>query len=202
MNVLYLHGFRSSPASSKALQLKTHFAATPHRFVCPQLPDSPAKAISLGDAIIRNASGSPKDDWALIGSSLGGFYATVLAERFHCRAVLINPSTNPARDLAAQVGLVTSRFHSETPFSWTSQDIDELRALALPRGISVPSRYLLIAATGDELLDWREMSAFYAGATHCIIQGGDHGLTAFAPYLRQVEQFCTAGIGRAESSPR
>ncbi|MFN3629286.1 MAG: YqiA/YcfP family alpha/beta fold hydrolase [Casimicrobiaceae bacterium] len=190
MNVLYLHGFRSSPQSMKAALLRGHFAETQHRFVCPQLPASPAAAIELASALIEDR-GEPARDWALVGSSLGGYYATYLAERYGCRAVVLNPAVQPVRDLAAHVGALTM-FHSDAPFIWREEYLEELAALSVGR-ITRPERYLLIAAKGDELLDWREMVAHYAGARQIVLEGGDHGISMFADYLEEVASFCAEG---------
>ena len=184
--VLYAHGFRSSPQSFKARLIADRMAALglAHRFACPQLPESPAEAAALLGACCAAESG----DVALIGSSLGGFYATCIAERLGCRAVLLNPATDPAAKLAGQVG-THAPWHGGEPFEFRAEYLDELRALDVA-AITQPERYLLVAATGDELLDWREMVARYPGAHHRIVQGSDHGLSDFAAYLDEVLAFC------------
>ncbi len=185
--ILYLHGFRSSPQSFKARLLAARMAelGQADAFLCPQLPASPRAALALAQQLIE-ASGP--ENVALIGSSLGGFYATCLAERNGCRAALLNPAVHAARDLATQVGTTTA-YHSETPFEFKAHYVDELKAMAVAR-ITRPQRYLLLAATGDEVLDWREMVAHYPGATHCIIDGSDHGISEFADYQDRVLAFC------------
>ncbi len=157
--ILYLHGFRSSPHSFKARLLAERLRALGRadQYLCPQLPASPAAAISLAESLI---GAQPARQLTLIGSSLGGYYATWLAEQTGCRAVLLNPAVAPPQDLAKYVG-VTTDWHSGEPFEFKAEYLDELRALALPR-ISRPERYFLVAATGDEVLDWRDMSARYA----------------------------------------
>lgn len=190
MNVLYLHGFRSSPQSMKAALLREHFAKTPHRFVCPQLPASPAAAITLASDLIEDRD-DPARDWALVGSSLGGYYATHLAERYGCRAALLNPAIVPMLDLSAYVGEQTM-FHSDAPFVWREEYLEELAALAVAR-TTRPERYLLIAAKGDEVLDWRQMVAHYPGARQIVLEGGDHAISMFADYVEVVASFCTEG---------
>jgi predicted esterase YcpF (UPF0227 family) len=128
------------------------------------------------------------DRITLIGSSLGGYYATWLAERYGCRAVLLNPAVTPPRDLEQYVG-VTTAFHSDEPFEFKREYIDELKELRVER-ITRPERYFLIAATGDEVLDWREMTAHYAGARQHVIDGSDHGLSDFEKYIDEVLGFC------------
>lgn len=151
------------------------------RFVAPDLPPSPAAAI----AGLLQLSPGPED--LLVGSSLGGCYATWLAERCDAKAVLLNPAVFPARDLRNHVGPQTG-FHDGEPFEFLPAYVDELarlEAVATTR----PERYFLIAARGDELLDWREMVARYPGARHKVLPGSDHGLSDFADYQDEVLAF-------------
>jgi len=187
--ILYLHGFRSSPQSFKARMLADRMRGLGREkeYACPQLPASPAHAIRLAEDIALRMG---PDRLTLVGSSLGGYYATWLAEKLGCRAVLLNPAVTPPRDLEKYVG-VTTAWHSDERFEFKREYIDELRALAVAR-ISRPERYFLIAATGDEVLDWREMQAHYPEAQHCIIEGSDHGISDFSRYVDQVLAF--AGI--------
>ena len=187
--ILYLHGFRSSPQSFKARLLDERLRALGRAddYLCPQLPPSPAAAIALAQSLI---AAQPPEQLTLIGSSLGGYYATWLAEQTGCRAVLLNPAVAPTRDLAEQVGVSTA-WHGGEPFEFKPGYIDELHALAVPR-ISRPERYFLVAATGDEVLDWRDMVAHYPGARQMIIQGSDHGLSDFASQMDAVLAFCDA----------
>lgn len=192
--ILYLHGFRSSPLSFKARLLGERMAQLGRagEYRCPQLPASPREAILLAEGL---AEGIAPEDLTLVGSSLGGYYATWLAERLGCRAVLLNPAVKPPRDLEKHVG-VTTAYHSDAPFEFKREYIDELKALEVD-GITRPERYFLIAATGDEVLDWREMLAHYPGARHRVIVGSDHGISEFAAYVDEVLGFCgiPAGAG-------
>lgn len=172
----------------KARLMAAHFAATEHRFVCPQLPASPAAAMALAADFIEDR-GDPARDWAVIGSSLGGYYATWLAERYGCRAALLNPAVLPAADLAGYVGELTM-FHSDEPFEWRAEYLDELGELRVER-ITRPERYLLLAATGDEVLDWRQMRDHYPGAHQHIIEGSDHAISEFERYVDEVAGFVT-----------
>jgi uncharacterized protein len=155
-HLLYLHGFRSSPRSFKAQRLQAWLAA--HRpalhWCCPQLPPSPAAAMAL---IENTLAGWPAGRFAVAGSSLGGFYATVAAERHGCPAVLLNPAVDPARDLLAYIGEQTAWHDPAAHFFFRAEYVDELRALTVP-AITRPERYLAVIAKGDELLDWREMA--------------------------------------------
>lgn len=186
-HLLYLHGFRSSPKSTKARMFAAWVAA--HRpdlaWWCPQLPASPAQA--LGD-VMTGIAAWPGDRMAVIGSSLGGFYATAVAERRGCRAVLLNPAIDPARDLAAAVGTTTA-WHSDDPFVFRAEYVDELRAIAPPATLTEPGRYLAVIAKGDEVLSWPEMSARYAGCPVRLIEGSDHALSDFDAHLPAVLAF-------------
>ena len=186
--ILYLHGFRSSPQSFKA-QLLTQTLGGRIAYACPQLPASPAAAIVLAQALAKELL-RDADPAALtiIGSSLGGYYATWLAESLGCRAVVLNPAVHPVRELEKHVGTTTA-WHSAAPFEFKQHYVDELQQLAVAR-ITRPERYFLIAATGDEVLDWQEMVAHYEAARHRVILGSDHGLSDFAAYIDEVLGFC------------
>jgi predicted esterase YcpF (UPF0227 family) len=185
--ILYLHGFRSSPQSMKARLMGERMAALGRgaEYVCPQLPASPKLAMELALSLV---DGVPAHELTVVGSSLGGYYATWLAERLGCRAVLLNPAIVPRQDLQQHVG-VTTQYHSDQPFEFKPEYIDELRALDVPQ-ISKPERYFLLAATGDEVLDYRDMVAHYRDARQHVIQGSDHGISEFADYINEVLAFC------------
>ena len=136
----------------------------------------------------------------MIGSSLGGYYATFLAERLGCRAVLLNPAVTPLQDLEQHVGIKT-QFHSDLPFDFKPAYIDELRALAVDT-ITLPQRYYLLAASGDEVLDYRTMVAHYPGAQQHVIEGSDHGIADFDNYLPEVLAFCGVGNDAAAATPQ
>ena len=190
--ILYLHGFRSSPKSFKARMVGVRMLelGLSDDLLCPQLPASPAAAIALA---LKLVEGVPPSELAIIGSSLGGYYATFLAERLGCRAVLLNPAIVPLKDLDQHVG-VSTQFHSDEPFEFKREYIAELRALAVDQ-ITRPERYLLIAATGDEVLDYRDMVAHYAGARQHVIEGSDHGISEFRQYVDEVLAFCLPAPG-------
>jgi predicted esterase YcpF (UPF0227 family) len=185
-HLLYLHGFRSSPRSFKARVVQQRMAAAGRAadLICPQLPASPKAAMDLVLTLVERYSGN----LAIIGSSLGGFYATWLAERFGCRAALINPAVDPLKDLDKHVG-ITTEWHTGEPFEFKRDYIDELAALKVGT-ITRPQRYFLLAATGDEVLDYRDMVAHYAGAHQHVIQGSDHAVSEFEQYVDEVLAFC------------
>jgi uncharacterized protein len=185
--ILYLHGFRSSPRSKKASMLQAALQARGRgrEFVCPELPMAPRAAADLARAA---ASRAQPGRLAVVGSSLGGFYATWLAEQTGCRAVLLNPAVDPSRDLEAHLGRQRV-FFSDRTIELTADHLVQLRALETPR-LTRLERYFLIAATGDEVIDCRTMVARYAGCRQRVIQGSDHVLSDFGDYLGEILEFC------------
>ena len=186
-HVLYLHGFRSSPQSTKARQvaavMATQFAHI--TWWCPQLPPSPEAAAAL---IAEGTAPWPANRMAVMGSSLGGFYATWLATQRSCKAVLLNPAIDPARDLAKYIGEHTAWHDPAERFHFAPEFVDELRALEV--GVMPhPERVWALIAKGDEVLDWREMTARYPGSHQVVMEGGDHALSNFETYLPQVLEF-------------
>jgi predicted esterase YcpF (UPF0227 family) len=194
--IVYLHGFRSSPASVKARQLVRAVAALPAaerpRLHVPALAPDPAVAVETVTAWIdRELGPDAAATLTLVGSSLGGFYATHLAERFGARAVLINPAVRPYDDL--QAGSYVNLYTGEA-FEFVDAHFATLRALAVPR-ITRPERYFLLVRTGDEVLDWRVAVACYAGARQYVLGGGDHSWADFDAEVPSVLRF--AGVAGA-----
>ena len=196
--LLYLHGFRSSPRSFKArvVQAALERAGLQDRLICPQLPASPKEAIALA---LELAGQHAPQDLAIVGSSLGGFYATWLAEHLGVRAALVNPSVDPTRNLEHHVGITTA-WHSDEPFEFRQEYVAELKALRTAQ-ITRPERYFLLAATGDEVLDYRDMVAHYQGAHQHVIEGSDHAVSEFEQYVDRVLGFCGFASGQ-ESAAR
>ena len=180
-HLLYLHGFRSSPRSFKAQRMAA-VVAQQHPEVawwCPQLPPSPQEAMAMVAEGIRPW---PRERMAVVGSSLGGYYATWVAEETGCRAVLLNPAVHAARDLGRYVGEQTAWHDPGERFYFAPQYVDELRALE--RGpVRHPDRYYAVIAKGDEVLDWREMTGRYPGVRTKLLEGSDHALSDFEEHL-------------------
>ena len=190
-HLLYLHGFRSSPQSMKAQKMaaivrQRHPAV---RWWCPQLPPSPAAALrGVMDTIAGWPLEAGFESLAVVGSSLGGFYATAVAERTGCKAVLLNPAVDPARDLARYIGEQTAWHDPDQHFFFEPRFVDELKAQhAGP--LKTPKNYLAIIAKGDEVLDWREMAARYAGSRLRILEGRDHALSDFDTHVPEILDF-------------
>ncbi|MEJ8813588.1 YqiA/YcfP family alpha/beta fold hydrolase [Variovorax ureilyticus] len=176
-HLLYLHGFRSSPQSTKARLMAQHVARQYPitTWWCPQLPPSPKAAIDL---VMSGIAGWPRESMGVVGSSLGGFYATCVAQKTGCRAVLLNPAVHPARDLANYIGEQVAWHHPNAHFYFRPEYIDELRALDVGP-LTHPERVFAVIAKGDEVLDWREMSGRYPGSPQKIVEGEDHALSDF-----------------------
>jgi predicted esterase YcpF (UPF0227 family) len=186
-HLLYLHGFRSSPRSFKA-RLMAERVARDHPDVtwwCPQLPVSPRAAM---DQVRAGIADWPPQRMAVVGSSLGGYYATWLGEPLGCKVVLLNPAVHAARDLAQHVGLHPSWHDPAQMLEFEAGYVDELRAMQCA-GPTRPERYYLLAAKGDEVLDWREMTARYPGVTLRLLEGSDHGIGDFAQHIDDVLRF-------------
>lgn len=186
--ILYLHGFNSTPDSRKAQTLSAYMRerGLEERFRCPRLPHRPEEAVKVIECELDRSSGSP----TLVGSSLGGFYATYFAERRDLRAVLIQPAVRPYIGLESMLGPQQNLYTGER-YELTRAHLDGWRALAVER--VDPERYLLLLETGDEVLDWREAARKYEGARTVIRDGGDHTLQSFPEHLARILRF--AGIG-------
>jgi predicted esterase YcpF (UPF0227 family) len=195
--IVYLHGFRSSPQSAKAqcfVRAVAALAPPPRpRLHVPALTTAPAAAVaSVAAWIEREAGVRAASELTLVGSSLGGYYATVLAERFGARAALINPAIRPFDDLKGYVGVQENLYTGER-FEVTAAHFAELAAMRVPR-ITRPERYFLLQRSGDEVLDWREAVAFYAGAAQYVAGGGDHGWVDFDAEIPTVLRFAGASL--------
>lgn len=186
---VYLHGFKSSPNSNKAQLTKTAIEQRIQlgeqiTWYCPQLPASPREAIEMvGDHI----GGQTFSTLSLMGSSLGGYYATHLAEQFPSKVSLLNPAIEPARDLEKYIGEQKS-WHQDEVFHFLPEYIQELQDIYV-KDITQADRYFLLAAKGDEVLDWREMVSKYTGAHQLILEGGDHAISDYPNHLNQLMDF-------------
>lgn len=191
-HLLYLHGFRSSPRSFKAQRMAAAVQGTGVHWLCPQLPPSPAEAAA---GLLQATRDWPRDRMAVVGSSLGGFYARWFALQTGCRAVLLNPAAHPARDLARHVGEQTSwhdpaeRFHFDPAFVGELQVLEADIARLAPGRPATPTQQFAIVARGDEVLDWREMVDFCAGGTIRLLDGSDHAISDFDDHLASVLDF-------------
>ena len=186
-HLLYLHGFRSSPQSTKARMVAARVRERNPLVTwwCPQLPPSPAAAMRV---VLDGVAQWPRDSMAVMGSSLGGFYATCVAGDLGCKAVVLNPAVHPARDLAGYVGELTAWHDPNEHFVFEPGYVDELRALEAGPAPAAGNVFAVIAK-GDELLDWREMTGRYPGAQLRLLEGGDHAISDFADHIHEVFEF-------------
>lgn len=186
---VYLHGFKSSPLSNKAQLTKTAIEQRIQlgeqiTWYCPQLPASPREAIEM---VRDHIGGQTFSTLSLMGSSLGGYYATHLAEKFPSKVSLLNPAIEPARDLEKYIGEQKS-WHQDEVFHFLPEYIQELQDIYV-KDITQAERYFLLAAKGDEVLDWREMVSKYTGVHQLILEGGDHAISDYPNHLNQLMDF-------------
>ena len=183
--IAYLHGFNSSPQSHKAQMLSRYVAqlGLGAHFACPELPPLATEAIGAIESLISRYAG---EQFCFVGSSLGGFYATYLAEMHAAKAVLINPAIEPHVGLRSYLG-AQKNLHTGAPYQLTEAHLREWRKLWVPH--LTPSRYLLLVETGDEVLDYRKAIERYAGAEQVVVQGGDHSLQYFPQHVPRILEF-------------
>ena len=183
--LIYLHGFNSSPASHKAQVLKTYMEGRGlgTHYACPALPDTPGEAVRT---IERAIAGRDPRTLTFLGSSLGGFYATWLAERHGLRAVLVNPAVLAHLSLADYVGPQTNLYTGEE-FQFTREHVAQLQAMEVAD--LRPERYWLLVEEGDEVLDYRQAVARYRDARQTVLAGGDHSFTRFVDFVPQILEF-------------
>jgi predicted esterase YcpF (UPF0227 family) len=179
--IVYLHGFNSSPESHKAKMLERYMAehGLSGRYACPALPPLASEAIAQAEPLMQKGV-------CLVGSSLGGFYATYLAEKHGAKAVLINPAIDPHVGLRAYLG-PQKNLHTGEPYELTEAHLRDWQRLRVPR--VTPQRYLLLVETGDEVLDYRKAAERYAGCEQVVVQGGDHSLQSFSGHLPHILRF-------------
>ena len=163
------------------------------QFWSPQLPPSPRAAMQL---VRTGVADWPKERMAVVGSSLGGYYASWVAEQMRCPSVMLNPAVNPARDLAHYIGEQTQWHAPDEHFYFAPEFVDELHTLDV-RDQQPAAPQMAIIAKGDEVLDWREMVARYPQAHILLLEGGDHGLSNFSSHLPSITQFLQLGLGAA-----
>jgi uncharacterized protein len=183
--IVYLHGFNSAPSSHKAQTMARHLAerGLGQEFTCPTLPDDPGQAVALLESL---PAMTQREKLTLVGSSLGGFYATWLAEKYACRAILVQPAVYPHVGLAQYLG-PQKNLYTGAEYELTRAHLEGWRRLYLDQ--VDPERYLLLLETGDEVLDYREAVRKYEGARMVIREGGDHMMQSFAEHLPRMLAF-------------
>lgn len=184
--LIYLHGFLSSPKSAKATLAQQYLAdhKLPIAFQVPALPDLPEAALAAAETAV--AAALAEGSVGLIGSSMGGYFATILAERYGLRAVLVNPSSQPHLRIDRYFGVNTN------PYTGQRFTLDASHARWLEAHLAAaidPDRYWLLTQIGDEVLDYRDAVAFYAGCRQTIEPGGNHQFVGFERYLPEIVRF-------------
>lgn len=184
--ILYIHGFNSAPASFKAqlMKMKLESLGRGAEFVCPKLPPSAPRAMAMLEAEIARAG---NEELRLVGSSLGGYFATWLAEKYGCKAAVVNPAVRPWELFEGYLGPQKNLYTGEE-YVLTHDAVTELHRYDVP-AITRPERYLLLAATGDEVLDWRRAADYYAGARQVVVEGSDHAFAEFGEHLDDILTF-------------
>ncbi|WP_020558451.1 YqiA/YcfP family alpha/beta fold hydrolase [Thiofilum flexile] len=188
MHWLYIHGFNSSSQSGKAQETKRYLAAQGREtdWLCPDLSHYPDEAIQQLTHIIEQLPEPP----VLIGSSLGGFYATVLVSRFNLKAVLINPAVNPSQLLKPAINTLQKSWYGDSTYIFTQAHLDQLIALELSTP-HYPDNILMMQEKGDEVLDWEKAVAYYSDCHQLIFNGGDHGFSRYRMVLSLIDHFFT-----------
>jgi uncharacterized protein len=188
MHIIYLHGFCSSVASFKAQLVKSYIEQRDNdTLFLSDLPHSPAQAMLIIEAHIANLGDTP---WGLVGSSLGGFYATYLSEKYAKKAVLINPAVE-AHVLLRNVLGENENYHTGEAFNFTEEHLTELEKLHVPK-LTQAKNFLLLTQTGDEVLDFQKGVDYYQGSVQLVIEGGDHGFTDYENYLDKTFDFLSS----------
>ena len=186
--LLYLHGFNSSPESHKSQLLVAYMTAHGciDALVSPQIPEVPGEA---GKFLRQMVDETLIDqDLSVAGSSLGGYYATWLAETYNLPAVLINPSVKPYETLEACLG--ENKFYfSDKTWTFDESHIQQLRELDMPV-IQHPENFLVLLQTGDETLDYRQAAEKFSHSQCIIEQGGEHAFAGFENHIQRLLNFC------------
>lgn len=188
LGCLYLHGFLSSPKSEKAQELKRFYQRhlRAEQLLVPELPFEPAAAMQLAQQQLQQLS-ERFDRLFVIGSSLGGFYATWLSQTHDLPAVLINPAVNPHGLFRHYLG-PNRHFYSGEVHNLTEAHLQQLSDMSMDQ-ISRPKNLLLLQQTGDETLDYRHAAALYRDCPGWLEAGGSHRFDGFEQRLPMMLQF-------------
>jgi predicted esterase YcpF (UPF0227 family) len=182
--LLYIHGFNSSPGSDKARQTEEWLALNHPdiSFVCPFLSPFPLLAMAELEAAMAD-----QPVLGLIGSSMGGFYATWLANKYDRPAVLVNPAVAPWQGRVYLLG-DQENYHSGEVHHIEQKHLDQLEQFEVAT-LSEPSQLMVLVQTGDEVLDYRQAVAKYADCELVVEQGGDHGFQGYENHLPDIMSF-------------
>lgn len=181
---LYLHGFCSHPDSNKGRLLRAAHEEVGIPFIAPALHVGPKKASEI---ILKSVRGIDPKELVVIGSSLGGFYATWLTEQIGCRAILLNPAVSPWKVVGDNLGK-----HELTEIGVTIEvlpsHVGELKSMRTA-SLKHPHQYLTFLGNEDEILDWTEGLFFYRDTQVRIVEGGDHRFSHFEELIPEIMRF-------------
>jgi len=187
INILYLHGFNSSPQSMKTQQTKAYFSRNfPNvNFYSPQLASSPDRVINQLEGLIEN-SNNKNEQWFFMGSSLGGYFSTYLSEKYQGKTVLINPAVKPFDLMSDYLGEQTNPYTGEV-YQVEQHFIESLKSLE-QKNIS-KNNYLVMVQTGDEVLDYQQATKKYENCQLIVQRGGDHSFIDYSRMLPKIAMF-------------
>jgi predicted esterase YcpF (UPF0227 family) len=187
--LIYIHGFNSSSQSEKATEVRNYLNTVdaPIDYLSPTFANYPGQAYQQLVDLITEQREQGRDNIALIGSSLGGFMATALAERYDVRAVLINPAVYPYNLIRFLLGENQNPYTGET-FLLEEKHIDELHQIEVVP-LTHPERLWVLLQTGDDLLNYRDAESYYQLAKVDIEEGGSHRFDNFERHLPAALEF-------------
>ena len=183
--IIYIHGFASSGQGGKAKQFREYYQENGESFIAPTLSYVPELAIDTLQQLIENSD----DKVSLIGSSLGGYYATYLANMYNLNAVLINPSIVPYQTLQKTLGFMQN-YYDQSSFEWRESHLEMLKKYEVKK--LNHKNFMLLLQTGDETLDYKQAVAKFSEATLIIEEGGSHGFEGIERHFERVNDFCNA----------
>lgn len=184
--LIYIHGFLSSPLSYKAQQTQQWLARKRPdvRYICPQLTPYPEQARRMLEELVESLL---PEHVGVMGSSLGGFWATWLAEKYDLRALLINPAVSPWTFMPSYLEVDLKSYHTEDTYRLSATHINEIKACDAP--IKRADNYWVLLQTGDETLDYQLAAKKYSACRQTIEPGGDHSFQGFERYLPEAVAF-------------
>lgn len=179
---IYIHGFGSSGEGTKAKLFRQYYKSINEPFIAPSLSYIPTLAIQTLEELIESYNGEVK----LIGSSLGGYYAIYLSEKYNVKAVLISPAIFPYNSLERALGQALS-FYDASHFQWIEFHLENLKKYEIE--VICKENFMALLQTGDEVLDYKEAADKFADANLIVEEGGNHGFENIEKYFEEIRDF-------------